>query len=489
MAHKANALKLNSFPTCLFGTQVESHGHFLYFGTVTNTRKVEHNMSAENRDLNEPASLPEFARPNTGRIFGRRHFLSGAALAGLASATGGGIVKAAEPLDPRHDPAVQNDYPYVDVRTFGARGDGKTDDTRAIQKAVASVAAHGGKLVFPAGVFVVSSVITVECNNHLWIAGAGKDVTYLVSKQPNASILSFSGYVYTLSDMSFQGSSAARSGSLLTTSCDIENITRCTFRAYHNGINALGNLGLIRDCSWRLPLSTDSNGIIVNHYAGGLAVDGAVMFPNPPTVPVPHSGIQVQSCGALQISNSNLMYQNNDLLISPPKGQVVASVNAINTFFDTATTGINISPQGGAVVRCSFTQCWASSHSKSGVSIGGSGYIDGIQFIGLQANFCKENGLSINSPATNIMVEGGEGVSNKMAAIYVGDGVKGVMVNHFFGGAGFGVPDGNNYGIYIGKDCDNYQIANCHLLGNKSGAIRDDSISSAAKRIVVNNMI
>ncbi|MGC8625043.1 MAG: hypothetical protein ACP5VQ_07235, partial [Phycisphaerae bacterium] len=142
--------------------------------------------------------------------------------------------------------------------------------------------------------------------------------------------------------------------------------------------------------------------------------------------------------------------------------------------------------------RCSFTQCWASSHIKSGVYIGGTGLIDGIQFIGLQINFCGENGLSINAPAKNIMVEGGEGVHNKMAAISIGNHVTGMMINHFFGGSGFGGSGrdyGNDYGIVIGKGCDNYQIANCHLLGNRLEAIRDNSSSSAAKRIVVNNMV
>ena len=299
----------------------------------------------------------------------------------------------------------------------------------------------------------------------------------------------FDGDVLTLSDMTLMGSGAARSGALVTTKCSTENITRCLFSTYYNGIIALGNVGLIRDCSWQQPQSGCSNGIIVDGYAGGMTMDNVVMYV--PNV-TPESGIKALSCGALQMANSNIMKQNVDLLISPPAGRGVFSVNAINTFFDTATTGINIAPRGGVVARCSFTQCWASSHVKNGVSIGGTGMVDGIQFIGLQVNFCGENGISIETPAKNIMVEGGEGVHNKMAAINIGDHVKGVMVNHFFGGAGFGGsgPDyGNDYGIVIGKGCDNYQIANCHLLGNRSGALLDQSFSAAINKIVVNNMV
>ncbi len=423
------------------------------------------------------------------RILNRRRFLSGATMLGVAAPLMGGGLAMASPSVPEPASSAFGE-PYLNVRNFGAHGDGKTDDKAAIQKAVDQASIHGNKLVFPAGRYLISSPISGNFAGHgVWFAGAGQEVTFLISNQPDASIFSFSGNMLTLSDMTLMGSKAARSGALVTTRCATENITRCMFSTYFNGIMALGNVGLIRDCSWQEPQSPDSNGIIVDGYAGGMTMDNVVMY-----VPyvTPNSGIKALNCGALQIANSNIMKQNYDLLITPPKGQGVFSVNAINTFFDTARTGIHIAPRGGAVSRCSFTQCWASSHSTNGVYIGGTGLIDGIQFIGLQVNFCAENGLSINAPAKNIMLEGGEGVHNNTAAIHIGDHVTGVMINHFFGGSGFGGSGrdyGNDYGIVVGKGCNNYQIANCHLLGNRSAALLDNSASSAARRIVVNNMI
>nr|MDA8319057.1 glycosyl hydrolase family 28-related protein [Actinomycetota bacterium] len=51
--------------------------------------------------------------------------------------------------------------PY-NVRDFGARGDGTTDDTAAIQAAVnAAVAAAGGIVYFPPGTYPISSTITI----------------------------------------------------------------------------------------------------------------------------------------------------------------------------------------------------------------------------------------------------------------------------------------------------------------------------------------
>ncbi len=439
-------------------------------------------------------------------VLDRRRFFGGATLAGLA-AVGAELgvgsparrVAASEGHRPRPDPpAGAADGPYLDVRTFGARGDGKTDDTPALRKAVARVAATGGKLVFPAGRFLVTAPVEADFGGRgVWLAGAGQGVTFLVTRQPDASIFALAGNILTLSDLTLMGSPAARSGALLTTHCATENLCRCLFSTYHDGIRALGNVAMIRDCSWQGPQSGGSNGLIVDGYAGGMTVDGAVMYvpgidPHSGIRIKPQSGIQVLHCGALQIADSNIMLQNHDLLIVPPKGRGAFSINAINTFFDTATTGINISPRGGVVARCSFTQCWASSHSENGIYIGGTGLIDGIQLVAPQVNFCGENGISINAPAKNIMIEGGEGVHNKKAAIHIGDKVTGVMVNHFFGGAGFGGSGpgyGNDFGIVIGRNCDAYQIANCQLLGNRSGAIRDGSSATAAKRIVANNMV
>ena len=65
-----------------------------------------------------------------------------------------------------------------DVRRFGARGDGRTDNTRAIQKAIDIAAAHGGGVIMiPAGRFVtgvldIRSHITLELTKNAWLLGS-----------------------------------------------------------------------------------------------------------------------------------------------------------------------------------------------------------------------------------------------------------------------------------------------------------------------------
>jgi hypothetical protein len=63
--------------------------------------------------------------------------------------------------------------PVFDVKEFGARGDGSTNDTAAIQAAIAAaVAAGGGDVLFPQGVYVILSDLTLA--NNVNIIGEGQ---------------------------------------------------------------------------------------------------------------------------------------------------------------------------------------------------------------------------------------------------------------------------------------------------------------------------
>lgn len=64
--------------------------------------------------------------------------------------------------------------PWVDVKAFGARGDGKTDDTAAINKAIAV----GGEIYFPAGTYKLNT-LTIEAATGLKLRGAGPGKTVL----------------------------------------------------------------------------------------------------------------------------------------------------------------------------------------------------------------------------------------------------------------------------------------------------------------------
>ncbi len=70
----------------------------------------------------------------------------------------------------------------ANVRDYGAAGDGKTDDTAAIQKAITDNRNRGGRVVyFPAGTYLVSDKLTygdnLELAKFLTLQGQGRDLT------------------------------------------------------------------------------------------------------------------------------------------------------------------------------------------------------------------------------------------------------------------------------------------------------------------------
>ena len=121
-------------------------------------------MAEQTRGL----SNPECSLGGTSmaeRIFDRRRFLGAAALAGLAAAGSAGMATAAAARPSHADPAPRGDDFGLDARSFGARADGKTDDTAAIQKALDAAGKQGGGVVrLPVGHYLLRGSLRVpEC--------------------------------------------------------------------------------------------------------------------------------------------------------------------------------------------------------------------------------------------------------------------------------------------------------------------------------------
>lgn len=78
------------------------------------------------------------------------------------------------------------EYPVVaNVKTFGAKGDGVTDDTRAIREAIASV--KSGALLFPSGRYVITDFINLN-KSGVVLRGEGPDKTKLYFPKPLGEI-------------------------------------------------------------------------------------------------------------------------------------------------------------------------------------------------------------------------------------------------------------------------------------------------------------
>ena len=93
------------------------------------------------------------------QILDRRRFLGGVSLAGLAAAAGGGLAMAGPAAEPASDGAEKM---AVNVCRFGAKGDGRRDNTAAFQKALDAVHAKGGGIVsVPSGRYLFKGHLTL----------------------------------------------------------------------------------------------------------------------------------------------------------------------------------------------------------------------------------------------------------------------------------------------------------------------------------------
>jgi hypothetical protein len=92
-----------------------------------------------------------------------------------------------------NQPYLTTNYGIYNVRTYGAKGNGVADDTAAINLAVAAAQTAGGGIVyFPAGSYVISSLISITQSN-IGLLGAGKNVSKLIVSTVGASAVAFTG--------------------------------------------------------------------------------------------------------------------------------------------------------------------------------------------------------------------------------------------------------------------------------------------------------
>lgn len=373
----------------------------------------------------------------------------------------------------------------VSVLDFRADPTGAQDSTSAFQDAVNAAISQNAKLHIPGGTYLVSSVITAT--GSIWIEGDGKYCTTIMTQQINASIFSFSGYSFKLSDLALKGPSAPTSGALLTCNCAEDDIFNVAFESYFTGINAGSVVGFWSEIDFNEPAVTASIGAIINNYAGGLVVDKAIAFQ--PAV-TPTAGLQINSCGGVLISNCNIIKQGTNLLLSPGNGQSVASVQAVNTYFDSAQNyNIHIAPAtGGSVVRTYLTQCEASSSSSHGIFIDGSaGTVDGVCIISAQANLCAGNGINISGAnAKNIDIIGGQCAENGGSGVAIGSSANNVTITALRAGAGYGLT-GNVDGIYIDGTVSGVKLVGVVAEGNTGTQISDGANSNIIGCVGINN--
>lgn len=103
-------------------------------------------------------------------------------LAGSDAGQGANIIGYSAGLTGSVSRTIQGKFAeFLSVKDFGAKGDGSTDDTAAIQLAVNEMLNKNSCIYFPPGYYIVSSAIKVDLSTktHLMLKGAGTSSTVI----------------------------------------------------------------------------------------------------------------------------------------------------------------------------------------------------------------------------------------------------------------------------------------------------------------------
>lgn len=381
---------------------------------------------------------------------------------------------------------------YFTPETYGAIGDGVADDTVAWQAALNALPAQGGAIL-AAGVYKVGKLDVTTPVKLEFQGGVASVSARLVARDPTGPVLNVTSQGFSAQGLVIGSAAPRTSGAFLRLeNAPFFSITNFDFRAPYIGIelinSSIGRIchGNIRNAT-KSSVSAGSAGIVMGGNAQGFCVavviDDVVMdtdlAPAPTQVgDMPSYGIRITQSDAVIIANCDIIRAGKDLALAPASGQVVANTFIHHTYFDSAEYGIFVDPAaGGSVSRTWLTNVWTSSHLQYGVLLAGAGDIEGFHTHRHQAELNKHDGILIGAKATDTWIDYGSFAENVGSGVSVAPGTQKFKIR----GNRIGPHDHfkpNNFGIFVGAGCGDYEIRDNDLTGNTTIALSENSLAA-----------
>jgi hypothetical protein len=311
----------------------------------------------------------------------------------------------------------------LNVKDYGATGDGTTNDQAAIQAAINAagalgVSARGVDVYFPAGVYAYGSVITCPFNN-VMLRGAGWQSTVLLATFTTGDMLQFgNGTTHNgcgLMNMSVWCNAARTTGANininLMNDCLIQNFV---VNNYFQGILIQGASLKVWVDQGEINAGHPADGVgiqVTNGLGGDTYIKDIVMSNTPASKPA--VGIQVTQAGHISIIRCNVTSCVKGLHVNPAASQDVSYMFIDHSMFDSCGThGAHFNPAGAATARCRSVMAvnsWFSGSTTTGATSSGieftitsSAICDALSFIGCRILNNQRHGVLINAGPTNI---------------------------------------------------------------------------------------
>lgn len=295
----------------------------------------------------------------------------------------------------------------ISVKDFGAKGDGITDDTVAIQLALTYLltTGRGGKLYFPAGTYLISSSINIYPKTFIY--GDGRETTVILSAHlgdcfvTSSPINSSVDMTVVIKDIGMRNTNASNIGAGYNdvggTFIHVENVKIVGFT--YGVILDQSELVRINNCDFESQIAGGSSMWLVNgpdhsFTTSLLGTSTGSQIINPTSMAL------ITACYNLNGANTYLYVENADY----SNGEVV-HVTAITastftaTFSTTKSNNFRIGARPGFTNQIDITGCQFNNGSSTKHIIddgGGSHYISGNNFNGASIGIAASNVVSLS---------------------------------------------------------------------------------------------
>jgi hypothetical protein len=389
----------------------------------------------------------------------------------------------------------------LNVKDFGALGNGAHDDTAAIQSAINSLPAAGGIVLVPAGTYVISASLVLSEGVRLTGSGSGSVLRVAASASgidvikigDGVATVSFAGVsnIKISSDGQKSGGAAIVLNNAYRTwleSLSLEFQYRGVY--IHNSTAVWLNRSDIRD--------TKENAITIESDLGkGFEwyID-SVLCDNP-TVSNTGTGLLWDGGESLHVSHSNFQRFTNGFVVNTSNGRESRFAFIEGMICDFATdNNIRITNNGsGTAVGLTFTNCWSGTAGNYGILIDrpGGGIVQGIRWVGGKvfhnglAGFRLAGGQDTHISDCDIIANS-QTASAARHGIEVGGNVNEFSVTGCRIGGGFQQGDTQGYAIHIDPGTsDHYIITGNDCHGNNNSPKIDDN-GTGVNKVVANNL-
>lgn len=276
----------------------------------------------------------------------------------------------------------------INVKAYGAVGDGTADDTAALQAALRDVPVAGGTVYFPPGTYLTSGGLRVACPTAIVGAGAGDEtrdtaITRIVCTSPVSDLFAVSAHGCRFSHVALvnKASTTQTSGAAVTVLAgDFTRFEDMSIVGFWTGVDMRdGNGWSMNACRIGNPVKY---ALRISHPdnpdAGDMAISDCIFW----TARVADAAIRIESGGGARITNCKINSGNT--------GQFTHGLDV------TLASGINT----GVLV---VTGCSIENVQGNGINVAtasGSGVYGLMVFSGLQFGLYTGQGSAIQIAPT-----------------------------------------------------------------------------------------